>query len=127
MKRLLLYNLHSIKGSQIHSLCTSLGLCAIHVESFEYLEQIGAVAEQPGFLRAGVPPCGPSFSEEMILFCNMDPEEVFRFLKEMKKRGIQPVDLKAILTPHNVCWNSLQLHQELLKEHGIVNGGKYDA
>ena len=30
--------------------------------------------------------------------------------------GISPVELKAVLTPYNIFWNSRQLYEELQKE-----------
>ena len=39
------------------------------------------------------------------------------FLHGFRKMKIQPVALKAVLTEANCGWNSLELHDELVKEH----------
>ena len=46
-----------------------------------------------------------SVSEELIVFAFFTDELLNRFLAEMKKAQIT-VRLKAVLTPHNRCWNA---------------------
>ena len=38
------------------------------------------------------------------------------FLKFFRAFRLKPVELKAIVTPHNVNWSSVQLHDELCRE-----------
>ena len=83
----------------------------------EYLETIGALAGLPGFMRRNLPASAPTFSDEMMLFCGFTGEDIYAFLAQYKAAGIAPVALKASLTPHNVQWNSLEIHAELCKEH----------
>ena len=44
-------------------------------------------------------------------------KKVAEFLAFFKENGLLPVNLKAMLTPVTVHWDSLKLHDELMKEH----------
>ena len=39
-----------------------------------------------------------------------------RFLVEFKKLHLTRIGLKAVLTEHNINWDSIALHEELLAE-----------
>ena len=44
-----------------------------------------------------------------------------RFLREFSRNRIERVDLKAVLTPGNVRWSSLELYEEIKKEHEALH------
>lgn len=54
--------------------------------------------------------------EPMMIFCDLAPETLNQFLDLMRRLGISGIALKAVLTPTNQSWNSLQLYEELKKE-----------
>lgn len=122
-KELLLYNLDNEKGKQIQAVCSPLQIVCRHVQPDEYLQLIGSLAGMPGF-----PPkpriMGPTFNEEMMVLCGFDNDSIYTFLDHYKKAGIAPVWLKAALTPNNLQWNSLQMHDELMKEHQQMKGSR---
>ena len=91
------------------------------VASDEYLQTIGALAGLPGFMLRPMTVAAPAFSDEMMLFCGFTNDDIYDFLSRYKAAGIAPVHLKATLTPHNVGWNSLEIHDELTKEHEAMN------
>ncbi len=115
MKQVLLYNLNNQKGKQIEKICSSLHIEVHHIQPEAYLEQVGALAGLPGFARKYLPVCNTVFSEEMLLFSEFLPREIHGMLDALRSAGIS-VELKASLTRHNIHWNSLQLHKELLGE-----------
>lgn len=115
MKQVLLYNLNNQKGKQIEKICSSLHIEVHHIQPEEYLEQVGVLAGFPGFARKGMPVCNTVFNEEMLLFSEFLPREIHGALDAFRTAGIS-VQLKASLTRHNIHWNSLQLHKELLDE-----------
>lgn len=115
MKQVLLYNLNNEKGKQIEDICSPLHIGIQHILPEAYLEQIGAIAGYPGFARKGTPPCTAVFSDEMLLFSECMPREIHALLNAFRNAGIR-IAIKASLTRHNVHWNSLQLHKELLEE-----------
>jgi hypothetical protein len=62
------------------------------------------------------------FSEEILVLRGFSDRRLDTFLKEMRKQGIERIQLKAILTPTNCRWNSFQLYQEIRKEHETMTG-----
>ena len=46
---------------------------------------------------------------------------IIRSFGEMRKQKIPKINLKAMLTEHNVKWDSVTLHDELAREHEAVN------
>lgn len=61
------------------------------------------------------------FDGEMLIFSGMDSAAVDRFLAEYRKDGIEPVSLKAVITPHNIFWTAEKVYRELEREHGSLH------
>lgn len=121
MKQILLYNLNNEKGKQIRKVCSPLHIMCHDVPPSEYLEHIGALAGLPGFKLSGQSISAPVFTDEMLIFCGFNNDDIYTFLSHYKAAGISPVHLKAALTPHNVQWNSIEIHKELSEEHRQLN------
>ena len=54
------------------------------------------------------------FDDEMLLFDGIDDDLLHVLLREVRQAG--GVELKAVVTPLNRLWTSLQLRNELLRE-----------
>lgn len=111
------YNLNSEKGRQIRMLCLKLGLKIRTVDSNQYLEPLGGLAGMPGYSLSGEQYTGEGFSDEMLLLKGFTNGLLDRFLQGFRSMKIESVALKAVLTDTNCGWNSLELHDELVKEH----------
>lgn len=111
------YNLNSAKGRQIRMLCLKLGLKIRVVEKAQYEEAIGAIAGVPGYVLTESTYSGEGFNDEMLILKGFSEGMLDSFLHGFRKMKIQPVDLKAILTEANCGWNSIELHDELIREH----------
>ena len=57
------------------------------------------------------------FKIEMIVLSGINTDEIDTFLKEYRKSGLEPIPLRAMLTPHNIHWTPKKLHKELMIEH----------
>ena len=110
------YNLNSAKGRQIRILCLKLGLRIHAVDKSQYMEKIGAVAGVAGYTCSGEQYEGEGFLDEMLLLKGFNNGLLDRFLQGFRAMKIEPVGLKAVLTESNCEWNSLELHDELVKE-----------
>lgn len=121
MKTLLLYNLQSVKGVQIRQLAASLQIVCKDITPEEYLKPVGSFAGFIGMPQPSETGNTTAFADEMMVFCGFESDSIYDFLARYKAAGIAPVWLKASLTPHNVHWNSLQLHRELSEEHRQLN------
>jgi hypothetical protein len=111
------YNLNSAKGRQIKMLCLKMGLKIRVVDKMQFAEPVGAVAGVRGFELTGEPYEGEGFEDEMLLMKDFTNAALDQFLNGFRRMKIEKVALKAVLTEENCKWNSLQLHEELVKEH----------
>ena len=112
----LCYNLKGTKkGKQIAMIFGFLGYKIRHVEKEEYglslkvLAGMGEVQEQASGSVDG-------FSEEMLVMNPAGETMLDKALFLMRKEKVQ-IGLKAVLTETNQEWNSLELYEEIKKEH----------
>lgn len=112
----LTFNLSDADNARIRALAQSLSirLKAVPPESFTL--PLGAMLGIP-VAPVRIQAQASGFSEPMLLMCNFDEAQFNRFLELLRVPGLPRVPLKAVLTPHNVGWNALQLHEELRSEH----------
>lgn len=114
---LLTYNLGVEKQLSVEILCMRFGIQLRAVSSEQYMEPIGALTGTEGIDILGVSYQGPSFADEMLLFSGLPDAALRGFLAAYREEGIEKINLKAAATPYNLTWNSLQLHDELKREH----------
>lgn len=111
----LTYNLAGDRASQLHLICLKLRLRVRAVSEDTYAEPLAALA---GFEPLkGLNTAEETFHDEMLLFVNFDGAMLNRFLAEIRATRMPGIALKAVLTPTNMHWNSIQLHSELYREH----------
>ena len=60
------------------------------------------------------------FDDEMLIMYDFSDEQLDALLALLKINNIK-IALKAIVTETNINWNSLQIHNELIKEHLYLN------
>lgn len=122
-KQILMFGVKGKKSTAVGQICEKLGWTAYEPDRKRYGETLGSLLGMP----AGGGPAKNSqprtilaaaeFPAEMIVFCGIDGAELDMFLKEYKKTGIEPIPLKAMLTPYNIGWTAEKLFGELLEEH----------
>ena len=66
---------------------------------------------------------GEAFSDEMLVMAHFPAPLLQAFLQGMRRAGVRPVALKAVLTPTNAAWDSNALHAELCKEREAISAG----
>ncbi|MBQ9032077.1 MAG: DUF3783 domain-containing protein [Parasporobacterium sp.] len=109
-----IFKLHSLE-----SLCDELNLRLVPIRPEDRSTPLGILAGSPdaGPEKKNLP--STEFSpepREMLVLCGLTPELLDRFLTEFRKREIPPIELKAVLTSHNVSWTPGKLQTELIKE-----------
>ena len=62
----------------------------------------------------------PDILPELMILYGFSDGALDAFLDSYKKAGIEPVALKAILTPYNFTWTLRDLVSELMRERGRV-------
>ncbi|WP_191398537.1 DUF3783 domain-containing protein [Flavonifractor sp. An306] len=117
----LLYNLNNEKGGKIRRMCLPLGLRSRLVEPAEYGLTLSQLVEGQ---TPETPWAGECFSDELLLLVNCPGPLLDRFLQGFRRNKIPPVGLKAVLTPTNSGWTSLELREELAREREAIRQGQ---
>ena len=115
----LTFNLPDDVHARIDSLAATLDIRVVAVAPERFALPLGALLGIPTG-PAGVPKEAGGFSDPMLLMCNLDEAQFNRFLQMLRGPGLPRIPLKAMLTPHNVSWNAVQLHDELAREHAAM-------
>lgn len=118
--KVLLFHVEKTKQKQIADLCRQLKIGSIIVPKRQYGESLGALAGIPGIPRKDIDYDQAELLREMLVFSGMDSGALDIFLEKYRKSGIEPVDLKAIITPHNIFWNVPVLYEELMREYNSL-------
>lgn len=115
----LTYNLDATAAAKLDDVCKRQGVRIRAVALYEYALPVGALA---GIPVSKQPEANPvmGFSDPMLVMCHMLSPQLDAFLQGLRDGGVPRVALKAILTPFNVAWSSIQLHDELVKERDEV-------
>ena len=103
-----------------------MGIKIRSVSKEDYLQPIGALSGVTRLERTEEVYEGEGFGEEMLVICNLTDAQMDQMLAYFRKEGIRIAHLflddalKAALTPTNMSWSSIELHDELVREHEAV-------
>lgn len=70
---------------------------------------------------------GTDNTEEMLFLCGFDRPALDKLLTAIRKSPLKQVDLKAMLTAHNMTWSGIQLMKELTEEHNYMTSQNKQA
>lgn len=130
-QKLLLIQIKEPKASQIRALCKRLDIRPVAVASRDFWKTLGSLAGVKGFAGSFTPekallhpaagaaaPLAANLMppSEILVFCGMTSDDLDRFLETYRTAGIEPVGLKAVITPANIRWDVPTLCRELLRE-----------
>ena len=115
-KTILIYEMKKEKEEKVLTICRKRQITVRKVQFLEYAQSLGSLARISKIPQNRTKDSGTLLGEEMMVFSGMDTNEIDSFLNDYKNMGISPVELKAVLTPYNIFWNSRQLYEELQKE-----------
>ena len=116
-----LYNLDNPRGAKIRRLCMPLGLRTALVPRESYGLPLGALAE--GAVPE-TPYSGDGFDDEMMVLSDCPGRLLDLLLQSFRRNKVAPVHLKAVLTPTNGTWNSVELKTELSREREAIRQGQ---
>ena len=117
---LLCYNLEKEKAAKIRLAAMRFRIRVRPVSTEEYerpLNELCSVEALPQTDAFG------AFQDEMLVMAYFPQALVMQFLQALRKAGVAPVALKAVLTPTNAGWSSVALHTELCKEREAFESG----
>lgn len=116
----LMYNCSGPEFSKLKQIFAMLRLRMRVVEPDRYHVPLNELAQgkgEPGESAAPLP-------EPMLVFCGLGQGLLNQVLEVIRLAKLPPIPLKAVLTETNQSWNTLQLHEELLKERKAIAGEK---
>lgn len=123
-EKVLLYQLKGTEtGKKLQPVLLRMGIRIRAVEPEEYDIPVGMLAGVKDMEvipeKEGVddPAVSVDISSPMMIMCGLTGSRVDELLRQMRRAGVPLIDLKAMLTPTNLNWNSRQLYEELEKEH----------
>lgn len=116
----LLYHITESEQKKIENALTLMGVRILFVPASDYLSPIGALIGESGFACPKEPYTGAELPETMMVMSGFDINDVDTLLKRFRSNGIPSIPLKAVVTPTNKSWNSIQLFLELKREHGSM-------
>ena len=109
------------KLRQIQSVLMTKKILMKQIAKEDYSQPLGALAGIKELYKENMPYNGPALEKEMMIFVNIPNATLDYILQSMRKKGIQKVDYKAVLTPTNLGWTIPELYKELEKEHAQFN------
>lgn len=116
-KVILAYNFNKDRLQSLRLVCMMLKIQLKPVVRQDLLQPVGALLGIDGIERVEESFAGDDCREEMIFLCGIDRQTLDKLLFAIKRSKLQRIDLKAMLTPHNVGWSGAKLLQELAEEH----------
>ena len=116
-KIILAYNFNKDRLQSLRLVCMMLKIQLKPVARQNMLQPVGALLGIDGIERVEESFAGDDCREEMIFLCGIDRQTLDKLLFAIKRSKLQRIDLKAMLTPHNVGWSGAKLLQELAEEH----------
>ena len=116
---LLTYNLHGERAAKIRMAAMRFRVRLRAVEKREYARPLGELVESGPDGDWD----GEAFDEEMLVMAHFPPALVQAFLQGLRRAGVRPGGLKAVLTPTNAQWDSLALYTELCREREAISQG----
>ena len=116
-KIILAYNFNKDRLQSLRLVCMMLKIQLKPVVRQDMLQPVGALLGIDGIELVEESFAGDDCREEMIFLCGIDRQTLDKLLFAIKRSKLQRIDLKAMLTPHNVGWSGAKLLQELAEEH----------
>ena len=115
----LLYEMHGKRAAKLRMVAMRFRIRVRPVARSEYALPIERLLDEPPAQDA----TGEPLPEEMLVMARFPAGLMQAFLQGIRKSGLRPVSLKAMLTPTNAAWDSRALALELSKEREAFAAG----
>ncbi len=124
--KLLAYNVPAPRLSKLRFVCMRLGAAVQEVPQEAQGQALSALV---GLTEAdaSLPAPDAPFADEMLVMSGFSPAMVNSLLAAIRQARLKPFRLKAMVTPTNLTWSSVYLHEQLLLEHDAIQAGRTPA
>ena len=113
----LLYNFSDERLGKIRRALLPLKIRIKTVGVDEYSQPLGFLAGIAGIESSTETYIGDGFKDELMLICGLYQVKLQALLNALYKNGVGRIDLKAMLTPTNISWNSTRLYEAVKADH----------
>lgn len=120
----LLYNFSDERLQKIRCALLPLKIRIKTVGIDEYSQPLGYLAGIKGIEPTSEKYSGNGFTDELMLICELNQIKLQSLLNALYKNGVGKIDLKAMLTPTNISWNSTQLYEAVKADHEEMSRSK---
>lgn len=120
----LLYNFSDERLKKIQRALLPLKIRIKTVGIDEYSQPLGYLAGIKGIEPTSEKYSGNGFTDELMLICGLNQMKLQSLLNALYKNGVGKIDLKAMLTPTNISWNSTQLYEAVKADHEEMSRSK---
>ena len=117
----LLYNFSGTEsGRKLKAVLLKMRVKIKVVTPESYLEPVGFLAGIKGIPSKETVYDGGNFPGQMLVLRGFTGSRLNLLLAELRKQKLA-IPLKAVITEHNMFWDSLKLYGELIQEHEAMN------
>lgn len=120
-KSVLLYNFDKNRLQLVRKALSPLGCTVKTVLKKDYCHPIGYLVGAEGMLPGKQKYSGNGFDDEMLVMNGFGSEMIDVLIAALKNGGVGKVDLKAVITPSNINWDSITLYNAVKADHMEMN------
>lgn len=117
----LLYNFDGDRLPKVKRALLPLKFFLKTVSKEDFSQPIGVLAGIKGIEPVEGKYDGDGFDDEMIVMGGFTSAKIDALVRALNKNGIGKIDLKAVITPTNVNWNSVELYKAVKADHDEMN------
>ncbi len=123
MKKLILvYGFEEERLSRLKRAAAPLRFTIKTVQQSDYGQKLGYLIGAEGYESS--PSEQTEIIDEMLLMSGFTSADIDMLLMAMRKHGVGRVALKAVVTPTNIDWNSIELYHAVKEDHEAMTGRK---
>lgn len=113
----LLYNFDGDRLPKVKRALLPLKFLLKTVSKEDFSQPIGVLAGVKGIEPVNEKYDGDGFDDEMIVMGGFTSAKIDALVRALNKNGIGKIALKAVITPTNVNWNSVELYKAVKADH----------
>ena len=118
MKKLvLLYNFSEERTAKIRRSALPLKIGVRVIERADYHQPVGVLFGDKDFQPVEGTFNDIPFADEMLLMYGFSRRDIDNLIRALNKNGVGRIPLKAVVTPTNIWWDSMELHSAIVSDH----------
>lgn len=121
---ILLYNFSGKRLQNVRKALSPLNCVIKPVPEKDFSLPIGVLLGMDNFTNSEAQPSSGRFTSEMLVMYGFGGEMIDVLIAALRVGGVGKIELKAIVTEHNIKWSSLKLYNEIKAEHDMMQKRK---